>query len=114
MGGAFMSMWLAVVLVGLGSYAFRVVPLLLGEHVRLLERADATLRHAAVGAMTALMVLGVRRFASDPFGPDTIALGMALATSGMVALAGRSMPVVVLCGGVSYGLALGALRVLIA
>ena len=109
-----MSLWLAVVLVGLGSYAFRVVPMLLGEHMRLLERADTTLRHAAVGAMTALMVLGVRRFATDPFGPDSIALGLALATSGTVALVGRSMPVVVMCGGVTYGLAFGALRVLLA
>jgi len=108
-----MSMWLAIVGVGLGSYAFRVVPLLLGEHLRLPERADATLRHAAVGAMTALMVLGVEKVATDSFGPDTLALGMALATAGTVALVGRSMPLVVLCGGVAYGLALGVIRVLI-
>lgn len=109
-----MSMWLAVVLVGLGSYAFRVIPLLLGEQMRLLERAEATLRHAAVGAMTALMVLGVMRFATEPFGPDTCALVLALATSGTVALVGRSMPAVVLCGGVAYGLAFGAFRLLFA
>ena len=109
-----MRMWLAVVLVGLGSYAFRVLPLLLGEHLRLLERADATLRHASVGAMTALMVLSVKSFATGSFGPDTIALAMALATSWMVALVGRPMPVVVLSGGVTYGLVLGAVRVFIA
>ena len=64
--------------------------------------------------MTASILLSIKRITSDPFGPDTIALGMALATSGMVALVGRSMPVVVLCGGVTYGLAFGALRVFIA
>jgi branched-subunit amino acid transport protein len=107
-------MWLAVVLVGLGSYAFRVFPLLLGEHLRFLERADATLRHAAVGAMTALLVLSVKGFATDPFGPDTVALAMALAASWMVALVGRSMTVVVLCGGVTYGMVVGAAHVFIA
>jgi branched-subunit amino acid transport protein len=109
-----MSMWLAIVLVGLGSYAFRVVPLLLGERMRLSERTDATLRHAAVGAMTALMVLGVERVAAEPFRTDTIPVGMALVISATVALVGRSMPLVVLCGGVTYGLAVGVLRVLIA
>jgi branched-subunit amino acid transport protein len=109
-----MNMWLAIVLVGLGSYAFRLIPLLLGERMRLSERADATLRHTAVAAMTALMVLGVRRITSDPFSPDTIPVGIALAISGAVALRGRSMAIVVLCGAVTYGLALGALRIVIA
>jgi branched-subunit amino acid transport protein len=107
-------MWLAIVLVGLGSYAFRAVPMLLGERMRLPERADATLRHAAVGAMTALMVLGVKRVAADPFSLDSIPVGMALAISGTVAFLGRSMPLVMLCGGATYGLTLGMLQVLIA
>ena len=59
------------------------------------------------------MVLGVKKVATDSFGPDTLALGMALTTSGIVSLVGRSMPLVVLCGGVTYGLALGVFRVLI-
>ena len=110
-----MSMWLAIVLVGLGSYAFRVVPLLLGDRMRLSEGADATLRHAAIGAMTALMVLGVKRvLAADPFSLDAIPVGTALAISGTLALLGRSMPLVVLCGGVTYGVAFAALTVLFA
>jgi branched-subunit amino acid transport protein len=108
-----MTMWVAIVLVGLGSFGFRVVPMLLGDRMRLSEGVDATLRHAAVAAMTALMVLGVKRVA-DPFSLDAIPVGMALATSGALALLGRSMPVVVLCGGVAYGVALAALRVLFA
>jgi branched-subunit amino acid transport protein len=108
-----MNMWLAIVLVGVGSYAIRLVPLLLGERMRLSERADTTLRHTAVAAMTALMVLGVKRISSDPFSPDTIPVGMALAISAAVALRGRSMAIVVLCGGVTYGLALSALRMVI-
>jgi branched-subunit amino acid transport protein len=108
-----MNMWLAIVLVGLGSYAIRLVPLLLGERMRLSERADRTLRHTAVAAMTALMVLAVKKISADPLSPDTIPVGVALAISGAVALLGRSMAIVVLCGGVSYGVALGALRMMI-
>jgi branched-subunit amino acid transport protein len=109
-----MTMWLAIVLVGLGSYAFRLAPLLLGERLTLSARADATLRHAAVGAMTALLVLGVKQVSTDPISPGSVALGLALATSGTLALAGRTMPVVVVCGGVTYALALGAFGVFIA
>jgi branched-subunit amino acid transport protein len=109
-----MSMWLAIVLVGLGSYALRVIPMLLGERVRLSQRTDVTLRHAAVGAMSALLVLGVKKVDADPVSPDTIAVGMALAVSGTVAILGRSMALVVLCGGLTYGLALGVLKLLVA
>jgi branched-subunit amino acid transport protein len=109
-----MTMWLAIVLVGLGSYVFRVVPMLLGERMRLSERVDETLRHAAVGAMTALMVLGVERAAPEPFSAHSVPVGLALAISGTVAILGRSMPLVVLCGGMTYGGALGVLWVLTA
>jgi len=106
-------MWLAIVLVGVGSYGIRVVPLLLGERMRLSERTDATLRHAAVGAMTALIMLGVKRVATEPFSPDTIPVALALAISGTVALGRRSMPLVVLCGVATYGMALLVLRIFI-
>ena len=69
--------------------------------------------HTAVGAMTALMVLGVKRITSDPFSLDTVPIALALAASGAVALLGRSMAIVVLCGGVTYALALGVLRIVI-
>ena len=108
-----MNMWLAVVLVGVGSYAFRLVPLLLGQRNRISERADATLRHTAIAAMTALMVLGVKKITADPFSPDTIPVAVALAVSAAVALLGRSMAIVVLCGAVTYGVALGAVRMVI-
>jgi branched-subunit amino acid transport protein len=109
-----MTMWLAIGLVGLGSYAFRVVPMLLGERMQFSERTDAAFRHASVGAITALLVMSVQRTTSDPFSPDSIAVGLALAMSGTVALRGRSMPVVVLCGAATYGLTLGVAHVLFA
>ncbi len=108
-----MSMWLAILLVGLGSYLLRVVPLLLGERIRLSEELDATLRHAAVGAMTALLVLGAMQTAAEPFSTETIAVGLALAVSLGVGFSGRSMLLVVLSGGVTYGATLGLLQVLV-
>ena len=108
-----MSMWLAILLVGLGSYALRVVPMLLGERVRLSDQLDATLRHAAIGAMTGLLVLGALQTAADPFSPDALAVGLALAVSLAVGLSERPMLLVVLSGGVTYGATLGVLRMLI-
>lgn len=107
-------MWLAVVLTGLGSYAFRVVPILLGERIQLSDRAEATLRHAGVGSLTALLVLGVRQLTTDPTGPNPIAVAVALASSASVAMLGRRMPLVVLCGGAAYLLSLAMLRLLTA
>ena len=107
-----MRMWLAVVLVGLGSYAFRVLPMLVGERLRLSDRADATLRHAAVGSMTALLVLGVKQVTAEPTSPDAIAAAVAVACSAAAALRGRRMPLVVLCGGLAYVLSLTTLRLL--
>jgi branched-subunit amino acid transport protein len=106
-------MWPAIVLVGLGSYVLRVVPLLLCGRLRLSQRADVTLRHASVGAMTALMVLGAQRMTTAVTDLHTLAVVLALAVSGGVALRGRSMFLVVVCGAATYTLTLGVLRVVI-
>jgi branched-subunit amino acid transport protein len=108
-----MTMWLAIGLVGLGSYVFRVVPLLLGEFLQPSERLNTVLQHGAVGAMTALLVFGVQRAAADPFSVDTVAVGTAVAVSGAIALLGRPMAFVVLFGGITYGLTLGIIRVML-
>ncbi|MFZ2013837.1 MAG: AzlD domain-containing protein [Nocardioides sp.] len=106
-------MWPAIVLVGLGSYVLRVVPLLLGGRLRLSQRADAALRHASVSAMTALMVLSAQRMTTSVTDLHTLAVVVALAVSGGVALRGRSMFLVVVCGAATYGLTLGVLHVLL-
>jgi branched-subunit amino acid transport protein len=107
-----MTMWLAIGLVGLGSYVFRVLPLLLGEYLQPSERVNAVLQHGAVGAMSALLVLGVQGAVAGPLSLDTFAVVAALAVSGVVAVVGRPMPLVVLCGGMTYALTLAIIRVL--
>ena len=111
--GPVTTMWLVIVLVGLGSYVLRAVPLLLGGRLRLSQRADVVLRHGSVGAMTALMVLSAQRTSSGVTDLHTLALAVALTVSGGVALRGRSMLPVVTCGAAAYGLTLAVLRVLI-
>ena len=54
-----MNVVATVAIVGLGSYLLRLVPLLAAERVRLPERIEAALRHAGMGALTALAVAAV-------------------------------------------------------
>ena len=109
-----MTMWLAILLVGLGTYTFRVVPLLLTEWVRLSDRADAVLRHASAGAMTALLVTGVRGLGDGSGGHSLVAGVLAVGVASGLALLGRSLPLVVLSGAVTYAASAPALATLMA
>ncbi|HYN71343.1 MAG TPA: AzlD domain-containing protein [Nakamurella sp.] len=59
-----MTTWIAVLVAGLGSYAFRVAPLLLGNRLRLRERTQDILRHAGMGGIAALLVSSILGFGS--------------------------------------------------
>lgn len=107
-----MTMWLTIILVGLGSYTLRVLPLLLGPRLRLSDRADAALRRTALAAMTALMVLGVKRIAADPFSLDIIPVAMSLAVSATATLLGRTIVIALLCGAATYAVGLGAVWIM--
>ena len=101
-----MSMWPAILLVALGSYGLRVTPMLLRERMKVSQRADARLRHASMGAMTAMLVLGVMRVEGGPIGPQTLATCLGVAVSGAAALRGRPMLVALLAGAAAYALGL--------
>ncbi len=98
-----MTTWIAVLLVGAASYAFRVAPLLLGSRFQLGERNQDILRHAGMGGIAALLVSSVMGFGSTGGIAAMAAATIAVAVAGVVALRGRSMTVVVLAGGASYG-----------
>ncbi len=102
--------WAAVLLVGLGSYLFRVVPLLTPHRLRPTERTQSVLRHAGMGGMAALLVSGLigHDQASSTLLP---ALAGVLVTTGM-ALWGRSMTVCLAAGVSVYGVILAAMAVL--
>lgn len=98
-----MSLWIAVIAVSIGSYAIRVLPFLVGTRVHLSERAQDGLRHAGMGAITALLVLAIAPLARPGSGLPVLALAAALITSGLCAVLGRSMVITVLAGGAAYG-----------
>jgi branched-subunit amino acid transport protein len=72
--------FLAMVLVGLGSYAFRALPLLVLPHLTLSPRAERSLRHASTAAISALTVGAlVHPRSSSELGASAIAVVVALA-----------------------------------
>jgi branched-subunit amino acid transport protein len=96
--------WAAVLLVGAGSYAFRLGPLLLGGRFRLGERQQRTLGHAGMGGIAALLVTGIVGFGATG---GLLAIGSVSAAVGVAAFFawwGRSMALVVLAGGMVYAI----------
>ncbi len=95
--------WIAVLAVGLGSYAFRLTPLLLGARLTLRQRHQEILRHAGMGGMAALLVTSVVGFGTSEGLTAIASAGAATAVAGVLAWRGRSLALVVLCGGAVYG-----------
>ena len=94
-----MSVWVAILGVGLGSYAFRVVPLLVLDRAPLPPRAEALIGRAGLAALTALIALSTHSAAAGGAAPETIA-GVGVGT---VAAARRApMLLVVVGGGAMY------------
>ena len=100
-----MTTWIAVLVVGLGSYALRVSPLLLGARLQLRQRTHDILRHAGMGGIAALLVTSVIGFGTSG-GIVAVASAVgAVAIAGVVAVRGGSMTLVVLAGGAVYAAA---------
>jgi branched-subunit amino acid transport protein len=94
--------WVVIVAVGLGSFAFRLGPLLLLRRVSLSERADRLVRQAGTSAIVALIVVAARNEAvGDAVWPTllAVAVGTVLATRG------ASMVRILGCGGAAYATA---------
>ncbi len=103
-----MSTWIAIAAVGLVSYGFRAVPLLVLGRVRVSERAERTVGHAGAAALTGLLVGALRHDAAPG---SRVAVVLATVTSLVLARRGASMLRVVFAGSLVYvGLAVtGAL-----
>jgi branched-subunit amino acid transport protein len=91
--------WPAIVLAGVGSYVFRVLPLLVLPKVTLPPRIERGIRHGGFAAITALLVSSVthRGGASDLL-PTLVAVGVGLG----LAVRGAAMLRVVAIGGLTY------------
>lgn len=95
-------MWIAVLTLGLGSFVLRAAPFVLGDRVRPSHRTELLLRHAAIAAVTALIVTGTRGAAQGEVWLAVVAV-LALAAALALAAIGRSMGVVVVGGLLVYG-----------
>ena len=91
--------WVVILAVGLGSYVFRLGPLLLLERVSLSERGDRVIRDAGTAAITALIVAASKQSASGSAAlPTVLAVAMAI----VLAARGASMLRLLVFGGAIY------------
>jgi len=93
-----MTTWIAVVCVGLGSYALRLLPLLVGDRVRWPGPVDRAIGHAGLAALTALVIAGVQNHGGGGRPGATLWALTAVFGGAVVARRGRSMLWVVAAG----------------
>ena len=91
--------WIVILAVGLGSFAFRVGPLLVFERVSFSERGDRVIRYAGTAAITALIVVSTRQSAT---GGAVVPTLLAMAVAVPLAIRGASMLLLLVCGGAIY------------
>ena len=99
-----MTTWLAVGGVGLGSYALRLLPLLVGDRVRWPGGVDRAISHAGLAALAALVVAGVKHDDGNGRLGATLWALTAVIAAAVAARRSRSMLWVVAAGLVSYWL----------
>ena len=93
-----MTAWLAVLGVGIGSYAFRWLPLALAGRRALPAAVEVRLRHASLAAVVALAVGPLRSPTLTGTPDDALATSAALLAGAAAVRARRPMVVVVLAG----------------
>lgn len=98
-----MTMFATMLLVGLGSYLFRVVPFLLVDRVHLSARTEELLGQAVLAAMAGLLGTVVVHLAREPV-PDVPAAApwVGLAVGAAAAVARQSMGRVAAAGMAAY------------
>jgi branched-subunit amino acid transport protein len=102
--------WVVMLAVGLGSFAFRLGPLLAFQRISLSERGDRAIRNAGFSAITALIVVSTKHSASgSALIPTLLAVGVAI----VLAARGASMLRLLVCGGALYALSAVVIDLLI-
>jgi len=91
--------WLVIVAVGVGSFAFRLGPLLLFQKVTLSERGDRMIRDGGTAAIAALIAVSARQSA---VGGAVVPTVLALAAAVVLAARGASIFLLLVGGGAIY------------
>ena len=105
-------MWIAVLIAGLGSYALRAVPLILGPRLRVPQRTQDVLRHAGIGGITALLVTSVAAIGTAGGATNALPPVAAVAVATVIARRGGSMALVMLIGAAVFGATEFAVRLI--
>ena len=92
--------WVVIIVVGIGSYLLRVLPLFVGGKVLTSPRAERIIANAGAAALSALIVTGFQRSAATA--TDVIPTGVCAAAALAAAVKGWSMQRVLLVGAASY------------
>ena len=95
--------WVAVFIVGFGSYLLRALPLIVGTKLQLPQHVQNALRHADIGGMTVLLVFSLIGFRTTGGTTMVLFATAAVAAAAVVARRGASMAVVMLAGASVYG-----------
>jgi branched-subunit amino acid transport protein len=99
--------WVAVLVVGAGSYLLRLLPLVLTGRFAVPDRAAQLLQDAGLAAMATLLMTSATAVVREQDGFGLAVLAGCLLVGGGLAYAGRSVVVVVGGGAAAY--AVGAL-----
>jgi branched-subunit amino acid transport protein len=94
--------WIAIALVGSGSYAFRLLPLLLADRWTPGPRVARTLRHSGIAALAAIAASSLHAPSLSGSPRATLAALAALAVGAERAHRGASMAVVVGAGAATH------------
>lgn len=96
-----MNAWVVVLAVGAVSLAIRALPLMASEAINLGPRTETALRHAGIGAMTALLVSALVAHGVTSTHPD-VAILVAVGIGAALAWRRSSMMRVVVVGTACY------------
>jgi branched-subunit amino acid transport protein len=99
------SAWAAVLLVGVGSYAMRLLPLMLTGRFAVSDRMALVLRDAGMAAMSTLLVVSVTSVGSRQDGSGLAVMALALGVAAWLAVTARTVVVVVVGGVATYACA---------
>lgn len=91
--------WIVMIAVGVGSYLFRLGPLLVLRRVALSDRADQLIRHAGTAAITALIILSTKQSAT---GSAAVPALLAVSVAAVLAARRASMLRLLAIGGAIY------------
>jgi branched-subunit amino acid transport protein len=98
--------WIAVVLVGAGSYLFRYAPVAALHRVELPPFVERALSYAGISAMTAMLVGAVVQHGRGHSIVANVGAVLAVLAATVVAMRSRSYALVVAAGLGAYGAAL--------